>query len=73
MYVQVYNAIKRERRIKLQCNKNIKLNKVKKASIYKATLKALCECVVVYNNDHVDVMIDMYVCSVEDLLNNLYR
>ena len=27
---------------------------------------------VTYNHDHIDVKIDMYICSVEDLLNNVY-
>ena len=27
---------------------------------------------VTYNHDHVDVKIDKYVCSVEDLLNYVY-
>lgn len=41
---------------------NIKLDIVKKRSIYKAA----------YGHDHVDINVDMYVCSVEDLTNNVY-
>ena len=52
----------------------IKLNemKQKKDLVTKQRLKRSVRKRGSMNHDHVYVMIDMYICSVEDLLNNVY-